>query len=477
MFTFPTKKKNPIERDKWITAFDRADEKRSWDFKQPRPCHRVCSDHFVDGRPTAENPTPTLKLGTSAKKRSHVTGRPEKRPRVDPTPSTSTESPQNSHNDIPVHNEGFDSDGSSTDSAPETEQNVNSHIDALNERIKQLELENTKLRKQRLEDQARMIKLKKAMKVSHANLLESDDDVRYYTGVPNKGTFYAIHSAVARFVKRRWKGKSSKLSTKVRRKFNKSPRKFGPDRLLCSEDELLLTLLRLRLALLRKDLADRFAVSLSLVSQIFHSWLTALAKVLGKLIWWAPIDNVATSKPSRYNKLPNIRSIVDATEFPIETPKDPKIAHCCWSAYKHRYTAKCIICCAPNSTVTFLSHVYGGRASDKDCLMESGLLDLHDPNNMVKTDKGFQIENECAERLLHLSIPPGLRGEAQMSSANVQKTMEVANLRILIEQVIRRIKTFRILKYEIPISLVPYLEKMLIVCAAITNLWVPIYTD
>ncbi len=403
------------------------------------------------------------------------TPRPTKRKRVD-TPPVPPETSTSSEAETSTLSNPQDSQCSHINNDTTQNQQVDM-VKLLEEKIKQLELENARLQKQSLADKARCVKLKKTMKISHANLLKEDGDVRYYTGIPNKATFYAIHERVAKYVRRRWKGKASISSTKVSRKFTKSPKKFGPERMLCSQDEMLLTLIRLRLGLLRKDLGDRFAISETLVSQIFHSWLTALTKVLGKLIWWAPKENIALSKPSRFNKLPNIRSIIDATEFFIETPKDPKVQCCTYSSYKHHHTAKCIICCAPNSTITFISKVYGGRASDKACLLDSGLLDLHDPYDMTQTDKGFDIENECAERSLYLSIPPGLRGAAQMTSENVKKTMEVANLRILIEQVIRRIKTFRILKNEIPITLVPHLEKMVIVCAAITNLWVPIYSD
>ena len=38
-----------------------------WD---PTKDSRVCSVHFVDGRPTAENPFPTKKLGYDATKRA-----------------------------------------------------------------------------------------------------------------------------------------------------------------------------------------------------------------------------------------------------------------------------------------------------------------------------------------------------------------------------------------------------------------------
>ena len=41
------------------------------DNKEWKPCgkDRVCSEHFVDGIPTAENPNPTLKLGYELKQK------------------------------------------------------------------------------------------------------------------------------------------------------------------------------------------------------------------------------------------------------------------------------------------------------------------------------------------------------------------------------------------------------------------------
>ena len=60
-------------------------------------------------------------------------------------------------------------------------------------------------------------------------------------------------------------------------------------------------------------------------------------------------------------------------------------------------------------------------------------------------------------------------------AANV-KTSRIARLRILVEQVIRRLKSFRIIKYTVPIALVPALDKILIVCAALCNLKKPIYS-
>ena len=52
--------------------------------------------------------------------------------------------------------------------------------------------------------------------------------------------------------------------------------KRGPPRKLELHDELLLTLMRLGLALLEGDLAFRFGIYQSLVSQIIHTWVVVL---------------------------------------------------------------------------------------------------------------------------------------------------------------------------------------------------------
>ena len=132
---------------------------------------------------------------------------------------------------------------------------------------------------------------------------------------------------------------------------------------------------------------------------------------------------------------------------------------------------------APNSSITYISPVYNGRASDKAVTIECGFLDMLEPYDLLQADKGFNIQDECASRRITLHIPPGKRGQTQMSCAAVKKTGRIANLRILVEQVIRRLKTFRIIKYEVPITLVPSVNKIVKVCAGLCNLRKPIYKN
>ena len=92
-------------------------------------------------------------------------------------------------------------------------------------------------------------------------------------------------------------------------------------------------------------------------------------------------------------------------------------------------------------------------------------------------DKGFNISKECAERCINFITPPGKGGTSQMTPAEISKTTSIAKNRILVEQVIRRMKTFQILGNELPITLLCHADDILIICAALCNFKSPIYND
>ena len=76
-------------------------------------------------------------------------------------------------------------------------------------------------------------------------------------------------------------------------------------------------------------------------------------------------------------------------------------------------------------------------------------------------EKSFSnIAKECSDYRVH----SGKRGTSQMTPDEVIRTSEIAKTRILVEQVIRRVKTFRLLAGEIPISLLRHLHDIMIVC-------------
>ena len=66
LFTFPTEKSNPVQRQQWVKMINRPGKQdQPW---TPGTKARVCSKHFVDDGPSEFNPIPTLNLGYDDRK-------------------------------------------------------------------------------------------------------------------------------------------------------------------------------------------------------------------------------------------------------------------------------------------------------------------------------------------------------------------------------------------------------------------------
>ena len=180
--------------------------------------------------------------------------------------------------------------------------------------------------------------------------------------------------------------------------------------------------------------------------------------------------------PAKFRKpgYSNVRYIIDCTEVFVETPNDPLLKAATWSDYKHHHTAKVLVSITPGGAFNFISKAWGGRTSDVQITRESGFYNILEPYDEVMADRGFTIAEDLLTHLCRLHIPPGKCGREQFSKAQVQKTKTAANLRIYVEQAIRRLKTFRIIKQEVPISLMDKFDDILTICAALCNLYKPL---
>ena len=90
---------------------------------------------------------------------------------------------------------------------------------------------------------------------------------------------------------------------------------------LSKEDELFLTLARLRLGLPLQHIANLFNISIATVSRVFTtSWINLLYFVLGSINFWLPKHTIQETMPDSFRKFPSRRVILDASEFMIQTP-------------------------------------------------------------------------------------------------------------------------------------------------------------
>jgi hypothetical protein len=96
---------------------------------------------------------------------------------------------------------------------------------------------------------------------------------------------------------------------------------------------------------------------------------------------------------------PNCCCIINCTEVKCEHPSNVEQQVQMWSNYKSSFTIKFLIAIAPCGLITFLSQAYGGRATDSFITVDSGLLKLLEPNDVVLANKGFpQIFEDSARQ-------------------------------------------------------------------------------
>lgn len=196
---------------------------------------------------------------------------------------------------------------------------------------------------------------------------------------------------------------------------------------------------------------------------------------LNPLVFWPDKDIVLRTMPSSLQgKYRNLRCTIDCTEVFIEKPRNLHLQALTWSEYKHNNTIKFLVAIAPNGMISFISKTWGGRASDNVITQQSGFLNLIDPGDLILADRGFLLREELLIRQATLEIPPASKGSEQMTKKEAKDTKKVANARIHVERAIGKLKTFAILKETLPISLVPLIDDIILVCAALTNLQPPL---
>lgn len=248
LFPFPTESKGLAARRRWVKAINRKTPSgANW---HPSEDGRVCSVHFKDGEPTEQNPDPTEELGYNLlpcqkqqSPREPVYQRVAKR-----SQDMTNKSPQ------PLEAKLYE---------PGHDHSYSYHCDCskncfcpgcLSHHKKNMEL---KFENQSLQEQVTC--QKKKFEAAHSSnsddgsfVLKNDESVQKFLGLPSKVAFEKLHQHLAKKAPKMkyWEGSSRTPPLNGKPDCRKaSPKKTGQQRKLCTKTELVIVLMKLRLAL------------------------------------------------------------------------------------------------------------------------------------------------------------------------------------------------------------------------------------
>ena len=88
-------------------------------------------------------------------------------------------------------------------------------------------------------------------------------------------------------------------------------------------------------------------------------------------------------------------------------------------------------------------------------------------------DRGFTIESDLKLKV-DLNIPSFLGRRAQLTSAEVKESQTIVSVRIHVERAIQRVKKFKVIRNEIPLTLHGLANQLWTVCCLLCNFLPPL---
>ena len=165
----------------------------------------------------------------------------------------------------------------------------------------------------------------------------SDKFVRFYTGFQSFLMFMACFNFLEPYAKvmRTWKG-----STTVDDATERVGKKPGPQSKLPLMEQFFLVMVRLRLGLKQLDLAERFGIHQTTVSQNFIPWINLMDVQFRHLPLWLYRRKINRLMPTCFRTwYATTRVIINCTEFFIDIPSSLARQSATWSAYKNHNSA------------------------------------------------------------------------------------------------------------------------------------------
>lgn len=245
------------------------------------------------------------------------------------------------------------------------------------------------------------------------------------------------------------------------------------------ESRVVLFFIKLKTGLSFSCISSLFRIAVSTASKYFYDIIPSIRAVLNFAVYWPSKEEIMLNMPIHFKpNLTNTTAVLDCTEVTIRSFKCTKCKTDSYSHYKGRNTCKFLISVTPAGMINHVSKAYPGRTSDKFIFNNEKLIDKFEPYcDAVMVDKGFSIEKETQEKCIVLHIPPFLKNQKQLTSAQANLNYEIARARVHVERANQRIKIFNIFRTEIDCNILSVIEEVMFIICAIVNLSPPIIGD
>ena len=242
------------------------------------------------------------------------------------------------------------------------------------------------------------------------------------------------------------------------------------------EDQIFITLMKLRQNYTNLHLAQLFSCSEATISNIFLTFLHVLhSLVFVDIMQRLPSKerNKKTS-PASFLPFPNCRVVIDCTDVKIAVPRQIDLQRVTYSAYRGMNSFKVLNVVSPNAVITYVSNLYPGSISDRVIVQNSGILHNFMTGDLILADKGILIADILPSGVT-INIPPFLE-HGKFTRNEIIATKKIATCRIHVERANARIKDFKILSC-IPANLRSHADKIVQLAAALVNFQFPLIKE
>ena len=113
--------------------------------------------------------------------------------------------------------------------------------------------------------------------------------------------------------------------------------------------------------------------------------------------------------------------IINCFEVFYERPRDLMARAQTYSNYKSHNTVKFLIGITPQGSISYISHGWGGRTSDKFITENCGLLKRLLPGDQLLADRGFTVADSVGVYGAELVIPSFTKGKKTASKGRSRK--------------------------------------------------------